>query len=360
MHLYLERIPTTCGVVLKYQNVYLSAIGYQLPELKISTRQLEERLASVYQKLRVPMGQLEFLTGIKERRWWPEGFLVSDGATLAAKKALNILGAKGSELDILIYGGVCRDYIEPATACKIAHDIGAPSHAAVYDVSNACLGALNGLVDIANRIQLGQAKLGMVVSCESARDINEDTIAQLEANPSMENFKESLATLTGGSGAVAMILSSEPIGKGHRILGGASRASSQHHNLCRWGMRRKGASAFEQFLNTDPVSVMKHGVQLGMKTFDALLKELSWDREQVDRTISHQVGKSHQQSIMKALGLASNIDFPTYPYLGNMGTVSLPLSAAIAEEQGFLKTGDRVSFMGIGSGLNCMMLGVQW
>jgi len=40
--------------------------------------------------------------------------------------------------------------------------------------------------------------------------------------------------------------------------------------------------------------------------------------------------------------------------------VSLPLTAAIAEERGFFNEGDRVGFLGIGSGLNCMMLGIQW
>ena len=43
-----------------------------------------------------------------------------------------------------------------------------------------------------------------------------------------------------------------------------------------------------------------------------------------------------------------------------MGTVSLPLTAALAEDRAFLEPGDRVAFLGIGSGLNCMMLGLEW
>ena len=50
----------------------------------------------------------------------------------------------------------------------------------------------------------------------------------------------------------------------------------------------------------------------------------------------------------------------TFEFLGNMGTVSLPLTAALAEEREFLRPGDRVGLLGIGSGLNCMMLGVEW
>ena len=53
-------------------------------------------------------------------------------------------------------------------------------------------------------------------------------------------------------------------------------------------------------------------------------------------------------------------DFSTYRYLGNMGTVSLPLTAALAEEREFLQPGDRVALLGIGSGLSCMMLGLEW
>ena len=54
-------------------------------------------------------------------------------------------------------------------------------------------------------------------------------------------------------------------------------------------------------------------------------------------------------------------DFATQlGFLGNMGTVSLPITAAIAKERDFLLPGDIVGFLGIGSGLNCLMLAIQW
>ena len=65
-------------------------------------------------------------------------------------------------------------------------------------------------------------------------------------------------------------------------------------------------------------------------------------------------------AVMKAIGLPLEKDFQTFEYLGNIGTVSLPITAAIAHERGFLGSGDLVGFLGIGSGLNCLMLGVEW
>ena len=44
----------------------------------------------------------------------------------------------------------------------------------------------------------------------------------------------------------------------------------------------------------------------------------------------------------------------------NTGTAALPVAAALAQERGFLEPGHRVGLLGIGSGLNCIMLGVDW
>ena len=80
---------------------------------------------------------------------------------------------------MLIYGGVCRDNLEPATACAVSNGLGLGSDTLVYDVSNACLGIMNGMVQVANAIELGHIEAGMVVSCESARQIIDITIDRL-------------------------------------------------------------------------------------------------------------------------------------------------------------------------------------
>src|SRR5947209_17902480 len=113
-------------------------------------------------------------------------------------------------------------------------------------------------------------------------------------------------------------------------------------------------------MSTDSVAVLKYGVDLGLRTYKAFLCCLGWPAELVDKVICHQVGAVHRDSILKALGIAREKEYSTYQFLGNMGTVSLPLTAALAEAREFLKPGDRVGLLGIGSGLNCLMLGVEW
>ena len=347
---------------MKYTRSRIESFGYELAPVVVTSAELEARLEPLYRDLHLQQGQLEALTGIEERRWWEPGVPVSDGASRAAKKAVENAGVDPSTIDAVIYAGVCRENFEPATACRIAADVGASPGAAVYDVSNACLGVLNGITDLANRVELGQIRRGLVVACETAREINEVMIAKMLKNRDMEYFKRGLTTLTGGSAAVAVVVGdADPKDEPRRrILGGAQQSAPQFHSLCRWGLESDGDGKILQFMNTDSVAVLKYGVDLGMRTWRAFLERAGWAREQVDRIICHQVGLGHQESILRAIGIPPEKDFTTYRWLGNMGTVSLPLTAALAEEQGHLKPGQRVGFLGIGSGLNCLMIAVNW
>ena len=115
-----------------------------------------------------------------------------------------------------------------------------------------------------------------------------------------------------------------------------------------------------EFMATDSVSVLKYGAKLGVSTWGAFLKKMGWAVDQVDKVICHQVGDGHRETILRELGIAPEKDYSTFKYLGNMGTVSLPMTAAIAHQRNFLKPGDHVGFLGIGSGLNCLMIGWEW
>jgi 3-oxoacyl-[acyl-carrier-protein] synthase III len=389
-------------MAMNYSRVFVEAIGYELAPVVVTSTELEQRLEPLYSKLRIAPGQLEAWTGIAERRWWNVGHRLSDGATEAARRALENSHVAARDLDVLIYAGVCRENFEPATACRVAANLGISPDAAVFDVSNACLGVLNGMVDIANRIELGQIRAGMVVSCETAREIVEYTIQRLLEDQTMDALTTSLATLTGGSGAVAVLLTDGSFSRDrpHRLLGGVTKAAPEHHDLCRWGwesalptavdrmesmlpsalthtrfadiipqlvrqkvsglLPAKLSHAFTQFMQTDSISVMRFGVDLGLKTWDSLLTKVGVRADQIDKVICHQVGKGHRDQVLATLGIPPEKDFCTFPYLGNIGTVSLPLTAALADERGFLERGDRVGFLGIGSGLNCLMLALDW
>ena len=64
--------------------------------------------------------------------------------------------------------------------------------------------------------------------------------------------------------------------------------------------------------------------------------------------------------MLQSLELDPIVDFATLETLGNTGSVALPLTMAMGIEQGHLEPGDRVALLGIGSGINALMLAVDW
>jgi len=347
---------------MRYHKVWLDSIGYELGNIDISSEVLEKRLAPSYQKLHFPQGQLEALTGIHHRRWWPKGHRLSDGAVAAAHQALAQCDVPVSALGAVIYTAVAREQFEPATACRVAGLLGVEPDTAVYDICNACLGMLNGMLDVANRIELGQIRAGVVVACESSREIINEAISTMLADPNMDNMVMWLATLTGGSGAVAVVLTDGSFGTSnrHRLRGASWQTAPQFHDLCRWGLEEDQPRRFKEVMRTDSIPLMKQGVALGKQTWKYFLQEQQWSTDSVDKVICHQVGSANQNLVLEAIQVPQAKDFVTYPYLGNMGPVSVPLTAAIAHEEGFLQPGDQVAWLGIGSGLNCMMLALEW
>lgn len=346
---------------MQYSKVYISSFGYELAPNVVTSDDLEKRIEPLYETLHFQKGQLEAITGIHERRFWDPGYKMSEGGIKAGKKAIEASDISPESIGMLVYGGVCRDNLEPATACAVSHGLGLGHDTHVYDVSNACLGILNGIILTANAIELGHIRAGLVVSCESARQIVDITIDRLLEKKNMDNFKQTIATLTGGSGAAAVLLTDESIAnKNHRLVGGVIRSAPEHHELCRWGPDTGMPASELHVMETDSVGVLKNGIALGIKTFNAFKKELSLTDDKPDKIICHQVGATHQKNILSSIGIPEEKDFTTFRYLGNIGTVSLPITAAIASERKFLVPGDLVGFFGIGSGLNCLMLGIEW
>jgi 3-oxoacyl-[acyl-carrier-protein] synthase-3 len=113
-------------------------------------------------------------------------------------------------------------------------------------------------------------------------------------------------------------------------------------------------------MQTDSEQLLLSGVELARATWAEFKAMTGWDERRVDRFIGHQVGSAHRRKVFEGLGLDLSRDFSTFETLGNMGSVSLPATLDAAVQAGAVKPGDKVALFGIGSGLNCMMLALEW
>jgi acyl-CoA:acyl-CoA alkyltransferase len=348
---------------MHYQRVCIESFGYTLPDEIVTSAEIEERLAPLYRRLRLPEGRLELMTGIRERRFWPQGTLPSEMSIQSAEKAIAAAGIDKRDIGCLIHASVCRDHLEPATACRVHHGLGLGADCVIYDASNACLGVLNGTLQVANMIELGQIRAGLVVGTESSRPLVENTIQRLNEDTTLtrEQMKLAVASLTIGSASAAVVLVDREISQTNNALVAATvRANTQFHELCHSGRDEAVAGGMQPWMTTDSERLLHAGVATAQEAFADFLAELSCEADDLDKVFCHQVGIAHRKLLYESLKLRPRADFSTVEYLGNTGSAAAPITAAIGIEQGHLSPSDQVAMLGIGSGLNVIMLGIDW
>ena len=346
-----------------YKSVKIESFGYAVPPNRVSSAEIERRLSPLYERLHLPEGRLELMTGIKQRFFWDKDFCPSDGAVLAGKQALLASNIDPQKIGCLIMCSVCRDFLEPATATVVHEQLGLSKNAMVFDISNACLGLLTGIINAANMIELGQIEAAMLVAGENSGPLVESTIKTMLQDTSLtrKTVKPYFASLTIGSGAAAFILSNKKLAPDAPALyAGASLAATQHNKLCRGNADKGMTDGAETLMNTDSELLMKYGIETAAETWSIFKEETEWDNSTPDCICTHQVGSAHRKLLFETLGLDSSKDFPTLAEFGNTGSVSCPITFMKAVEALKPSKGDKVALLGIGSGINCTMLGVEW
>ncbi|MFW7415337.1 3-oxoacyl-ACP synthase III [Demequina sp. SO4-18] len=333
----------------RFTKATMLSVASGLPSAVTTSEQLEEQLADVLDRLRLPRNLLERVAGIAERRTWSQDEDMFTGTIDAANRAMAQAGVGPSDIDLIINTSVSRPHLEPAVATRLHHGLGLPSTALNFDVTNACLGFVNGMSLASSMIETGQIRHALVVAGENAADVHAATIARLQSGtPDRDELMQEFATLTLGSGAAATVMgSTDDHSDGHRLLGGVTRAATQYHELC-------VGSTDGMF--TDATGLLKGGLDLVVSAWHEAEPEWHWS--QADRFVTHQVSRTHTDAITRAIDLDPAKVPITYPRLGNVGPASLPIT--LAGEQDTLRRGDRVVLMGVGSGLNTALMELVW
>jgi len=325
----------------------VSVAHVDAPEV-VTSAHFDEVLAETYERIGAQPGLLENLAGIRERRWWPEGHLFTDVAAAAGAKAIEASGVRVDEIGLLIDTSVSRDRLEPSSAVTVHNALDLPSSCLNFDITNACLGFINAIQVAGSMIDSGQINYALIVDGEGSRYTQQRTLARL-AGPeaTMADLFAEFATLTVGSGGAAAVVGRHSENPGsHRVVGGIARADTSYHNMC--------VGSLEQ-MRTDTKALLDGGLQVSKLTWgDA--EERGW--MEVDRYILHQISQVHTTMLCERLGIDMAKAPLTYPFLGNVGPASIPIT--LSREVDSLHAGDKVLLLGIGSGINTMGIELTW
>jgi 3-oxoacyl-[acyl-carrier-protein] synthase-3 len=337
-------------MIHEFKQVAILDWNFLAPSEFISSDEIEQSLHPLYKRLSLPPGRLELMTGIKQRGLFPREEVPSLWAANAAKP---IVDEHRDELDLLIYAGVSKDCLEPSTASRVHHLLKLNARVMNFDLSNACLGFMSATLMAAHLIEKGIMRKALICAGENARPLLEETIRRLNTESiwNRQNSKKIFASLTIGSGAAAWVVGKpkEQDTKPYFSLGLAHAAADTDATyLCQGEQSAQGL-----WMETDSEELLKAGIKLAGDQWSHFKTKT---KNTADHIFMHQVGRAHVDALTKNLLLDEHKLFNIYEEFGNMGPVALPASFILAQRKNKLKQGDHCFMMGIGSGLNSLML----
>ena len=332
-----------------YRNVALLSVASVLAPLVTTSVEIERRLEPILKRVRLPTGLLERVAGVIERRSWGAELDIDEASVQGGNAALQQAGVQPGDIGLLINTSVTKRHIEPSVAVRLHHGLGLPSSAINFDISNACLGFVNGMSLAGQLIDSGQIDYAVIIDGEDVSGIHRGTMERLSRTDlKREQFMSEFASLTLGSGAAAAVLGrADRHPEGHKLIGGVTRAATEYNDLCIGSM---------DGMFTDAKNLLKRGMELVTAAWAEAKRDWSWS--DMDRYIMHQVSEVHTASFVKAAQIDRSRVPLTFPRFGNVGPASIPIT--LAHEAKKLVSGDRVLLCGVGSGINTAMLELAW
>ncbi len=283
--------------------------------------------------------QLSFrFSGTEVRYHRAEGEKAFTIGMRAGQLALERSGVSPADVDLLIYAGVVRGWLEPATANIFQAQLGL-TRATCFDVLDACASWIRSL-QLANAlIAAGTYRTVMILNCELGfREYANFDIGR------MEDLEHVFSVFTIGEAATATLLVAGSDGDDFVL---SFRTSGDKWNLCHIPLPHA-----DDFVSTSvtqrckPMSLYTSPRELLAVATSMLGTHFNETPALRDRAydlfIGHEVSLPTTRMVTKLLNIEPGIVFSTHSRFGNTVSASLPLNISIAEEEGRLKRGMQV------------------
>jgi 3-oxoacyl-[acyl-carrier-protein] synthase III len=299
--------------------------------------------------------QFEAITGIRERRYVPQGMCTSDIAYEAAKDALESSGIDPESLDYLIVAhnfgdvrGGGRSDLVPALAARVKARLRIETPKTVaFDLVFGCPGWLQGVIAGDSFIRSGAAKRVMVIGAETLSRISDP------------HDRDSLIY---ADGAGATILEGRESEAG--ILSHAARSDTLDHS----SMLFMGPSYNEEmflealFLKMEGRKLYRYALQTVAGSMKECIEKAGLALGDVRKILLHQANGKMDEAIVDELYSLAGVERPedvlpmTIAWLGNSSVATVPTLLDLIVKGRLdghsIASGDVVLFGSVGAGMH--------
>lgn len=305
------------------------------------------------------LAQFEAITGIRERRYAPDGMVATDLAYEAARDALESSHIDPESLDGIIVAhnfgdvraGSLRSDLVPAIAARVKARLGIHNpYSAAFDVIFGCPGWLQGLIVADSMIRAGDSQRVLVVGA--------DTLSRI----SDPHDRDSLIY---ADGAGAVVVERSENGDGRGILSRAVRSDAlEHAELLYMGSSYNPEAFLEAlFMKMEGRKLYRYALNTVAGAMRQALQSAHVDLRDVKKILIHQANGKMDEAILAALYELYGIDAPppgvmpmTISWLGNSSVATVPTLLDLILKGRMdghtIVPGDLVLFASVGAGMH--------
>ena len=338
--------------------MYIASITYVTPQDRFDNDAAIDMLADRYFKDADQNGKQTALAKVRDvlkRCGSGERYLDLDGARgrammlieRAARSALAESDVSASAIDLIIYYGVARGWLEPSTAAAIQHVIGA-TRASCFDVLEACAGWARALEVADGLMRTGRYRTALLLGVEAGMEPFGPLVRPVD-----QMDPTHLVSFTIGEAAAATVLIADEANH----LRAEFRSLGDNYRLCMVTLDSIGAflpvdhpgtpKGMQFFAITD--QLFQTATIAGIEIWRAAIEEIGVER--IGLFAMHGASTRATEVVRRALEIAPDKWSCSFAQFGNTGPNTIPIALATAIKEGRLTRGQQVMCLVAASGI---------
>ena len=285
-------------------------------------------------------------SGLEQRRWCDRHELPIDHVAKACKQALADSYLQKNHIELLIYVGIGRGFLEPSNSHMIANALGFDK-AQCFDIVDACMSWVRAMQLVDNLFKSGGYRNALIINAEFNTHSGGPLYPENLKLRNREQLEYSFPSFTIGEAATAtLLIPNEPDNFNFYF---STRPDLS--DLCTIPLAN-----YEGFCHpTDKIGkngvlqFTSYGLDLHNESHAEIVKVFKKMSKKVDigKVFVHASSKKEWEKFGNQVGLADKIHH-VYPKTGNVVSASIPVAMDNAIESGKLKRNEHIVFWSAG------------
>ena len=269
----------------------------------------------------------------------------------AVRDAIAKSGVAPEEIDLMIFCGVGRGFLEPSNAAFLSHSLGLKCE--FFDVADACMSWVRSL-HLAYQLLKGGDRYRNILIVNGEFTTYEFGIPDIFKINSMEQLRYSFPAMTIGEAATATV-----VGPSDKLWSFKFRTDASHAHLCT--LTLPGASDYAGQHDSIGINGLLRLVSFGKQlTYHALRQMIDFAMDnydfselaKIDICFPHAPSDPVVAAAARRLRLGDRLYSNLFSRYGNLISASIPAAMSLAIDEGKLVRGNRIVMCPASAGIS--------